>query len=239
MPRLLTEEQKRRASERFRAWRIANAEHKNAYDKEWRKNNREKRRAIVRRYRTKAGEKYLSQARAYKRQWHSENIALSRQRKKSWRDRNRDAVSMQKRWSTYRLTQEAYLAMVASTNGCCFICGQPPNGKRQHRTLYVDHDHKTGVVRGLLCGLCNTAVGMLQDCEHLCRRAADYLAASRAKQAIASALESKRDNSNEERNNPDGSNTRPVTHHRRRGAQQGGRALRGTDVRRGGHRGGA
>ena len=39
----------------------------------------------------------------------------------------------------------------------------------------VDHDHKTGKLRGILCSQCNTALGMVRDSPDVLRRAADYL----------------------------------------------------------------
>lgn len=36
----------------------------------------------------------------------------------------------------------------------CWICGTPPKSRR----LHIDHDHKTGKVRGLLCFRCNNAL---------------------------------------------------------------------------------
>ncbi len=43
------------------------------------------------------------------------------------------------------------------------------------RRLYVDHNHRNGLIRGLLCGNCNTAIGLLKDRPSSCRRAAKYL----------------------------------------------------------------
>lgn len=43
------------------------------------------------------------------------------------------------------------------------------------RKLAVDHDHKTGVVRGLLCHHCNTAIGLLKEDSNLIRKAASYI----------------------------------------------------------------
>lgn len=59
----------------------------------------------------------------------------------------------------YNLTVEAYTLMLKEQQGVCKICKQlnPSN-----RRLAVDHDHKTGSVRGLLCNRCNTAVGWLE-----------------------------------------------------------------------------
>jgi hypothetical protein len=47
-----------------------------------------------------------------------------------------------------------YEALLAAQGGGCAICGNPPKTRR----LHVDHDHKTGKVRGLLCHRCNRAL---------------------------------------------------------------------------------
>ena len=44
--------------------------------------------------------------------------------------------------------------MLAEQGGGCAICGAPPKTRR----LHVDHDHKTGEIRGLLCYRCNKAL---------------------------------------------------------------------------------
>lgn len=51
----------------------------------------------------------------------------------------------------YGLTPDAYRALLALQDGKCAICRARPKSKR----LAVDHDHKTGAVRGLLCSRCN------------------------------------------------------------------------------------
>lgn len=60
--------------------------------------------------------------------------------------------------SAYRsrtgITEADYNAMLAAQGGGCAICGNPPKTRR----LHVDHDHKTGRVRGLLCFRCNRAL---------------------------------------------------------------------------------
>jgi hypothetical protein len=61
--------------------------------------------------------------------------------------------------------------MEQEQGGLCWICLKPPGARR----LSVDHDHKTGRVRGLLCLRCNRyLVGRHRD-GALLRRAADYL----------------------------------------------------------------
>ena len=61
----------------------------------------------------------------------------------------------------YDVTEAHYTAMLAAQGGCCAICKSPdPRGKG---AFHVDHDHGTGVVRGLLCTECNLGLGKFQD----------------------------------------------------------------------------
>lgn len=76
----------------------------------------------------------------------------------------------QLRW-TYGISADDYDAILTAQDGCCFACGERSTTSR----LTVDHDHATGVVRGLLCGSCNLALGKLQDSPEILRRLADYL----------------------------------------------------------------
>jgi hypothetical protein len=77
----------------------------------------------------------------------------------------------------YGITAEDYDRMLSEQGGACAVCGGGPRGN--HKYLSVDHDHATGVVRGLLCTTCNPAIGMFKDDPALLRRAADYLESSR------------------------------------------------------------
>ena len=72
----------------------------------------------------------------------------------------------------YGLTLEQYDVMFDEQNGVCAICNeQATDGRR----LAVDHDHKTGKIRGLLCMNCNVGIGNLQDDITILRNAVDYL----------------------------------------------------------------
>lgn len=76
---------------------------------------------------------------------------------------------------TYRKTSKVtpnYHAMLASQNGICKICGNPPqDGKK----LHLDHCHRTGKIRGLLCANCNHGLGNFADSPDFLRRVAIYL----------------------------------------------------------------
>lgn len=82
----------------------------------------------------------------------------------------RNTVGLQRK---YGITAEEYADMVARQNGVCCICGKPPQGK--YTRLSVDHCHKTGRVRGLLCNRCNRAIGLFEDDPRLITVAAAYL----------------------------------------------------------------
>lgn len=76
----------------------------------------------------------------------------------------------------YGITPAQYDAMLDAQDGVCAICGRPPKGGRtSSASLHVDHDHKTGIVRGLLCNACNLGVGKFMDSPALLRIAAVYL----------------------------------------------------------------
>ncbi|MGC0333074.1 hypothetical protein RKD23_006064 [Streptomyces sp. SAI-170] len=68
----------------------------------------------------------------------------------------------------YGLTKGERDEMVASQGGVCCICLSAP-------AVHVDHCHKTGRVRGVLCFNCNSAIGKLGDDPDAVRRAAAYL----------------------------------------------------------------
>lgn len=86
---------------------------------------------------------------------------------------------------TYGLTVEQYDALLASQGGVCAICQRPPDDFK-HR-LAVDHQHSSGIVRGILCTHCNQAIGSLMDRPDLCIAAAEYLRARAHCAAPASA----------------------------------------------------
>lgn len=74
---------------------------------------------------------------------------------------------------TYGITAAQYQAIYELQGGRCYIC-QRASGKRKR--LSVDHDHKTGRVRGLLCTPCNRDVlGHLRDSVDALQRAVTYL----------------------------------------------------------------
>jgi Recombination endonuclease VII len=78
--------------------------------------------------------------------------------------------------SRYGISLEEYERLLASQNGACAICEE-----KFEQTPCVDHCHKTGKVRGLLCLKCNTGLGCYDDDPARMLAATIYLAAARAR----------------------------------------------------------
>jgi len=82
----------------------------------------------------------------------------------------------------YKLTPRGVAELRAAQNDLCAICRDP---EPQH----LDHDHRTGTVRTLLCQQCNQGLGLFRDDPHLLHAAAYYVAFHTARQEVAAELE--------------------------------------------------
>lgn len=69
--------------------------------------------------------------------------------------------SKKRKFAKYGITEEEYLEMFNKQGGTCAICGGPPDTR--WKMLAIDHNHETGKVRGLLCMVCNTMLGRLEN----------------------------------------------------------------------------
>jgi hypothetical protein len=103
--------------------------------------------------------------------------------RRKWRECNRERAHVMDRErslrNTYGVTVRQYDTMLEEQNGKCALCGKPEktllHGKVKR--LAVDHDHKTGKVRGLLCNFCNRGLGYFLDDSALLKRASTYVKA--------------------------------------------------------------
>jgi hypothetical protein len=77
----------------------------------------------------------------------------------------------------YGITPEFYEQERQKQKGCCLIC-QKHETEEQHGKLNVDHDHKTGKYRALLCTNCNHGLGKFSDDPERLKKAIEYLNAS-------------------------------------------------------------
>lgn len=113
------------------------------------------------------------------REWKAKNKAHVREYMKDYRHRYKSRARTLHYSRTYGLTVAQVDAMLAAQDGACAIC-QTQNPSRG-RTLgwFVDHDHKTRLVRGILCNNCNRAIGLMKDDPSILERAVAYLRAQR------------------------------------------------------------
>lgn len=73
--------------------------------------------------------------------------------------------------SQFNISVEEYDQILDAQGGVCAVCKKPPTTKR----LAVDHDHATGLIRGLVCWWCNKLIGAANDDAERLRSASDYL----------------------------------------------------------------
>jgi hypothetical protein len=79
----------------------------------------------------------------------------------------------------YGLSYDDYIEMIKLSNDKCAICNQEEKrrlGKQEKLTqLSIDHNHKNGKVRGLICYGCNLIIGYAEDNIQLLKNAISYL----------------------------------------------------------------
>jgi len=114
------------------------------------------RRAYYRLWAATACEKNPEKHRAYKKQYRLDHPEKAKSYGHLWRLKK------------YGLTQQDYDAMFTAQSGKCAICLFAP-------ATAIDHCHRTKRVRGLLCGCCNRAIGLLRDDSSSMLRAAEYV----------------------------------------------------------------
>ena len=76
-------------------------------------------------------------------------------------------------FSRYGITPQQRIELFDSQDGKCYICEK--HEKLFNKSLSVDHNHITGQVRGLLCSLCNQAIGLLKEDTKSLQMAINYL----------------------------------------------------------------
>lgn len=73
---------------------------------------------------------------------------------------------------TYGISWEDKQRMIQSQEGRCMICKE---SFISEKTTHVDHDHKTGKIRDILCDTCNNGIGKFKDNIELMQNAINYL----------------------------------------------------------------
>jgi hypothetical protein len=108
-------------------------------------------------------------------EWRVKNRSHYNNYSAMWRDKNPDKQHKTDIKRRYGLSIEDYNRMLTTQNMGCKICGKQHDPSVKRGRLYVDHDHKTGAVRGLLCMACNSMIGRATDDISILEKAIEYL----------------------------------------------------------------
>jgi hypothetical protein len=144
--------------EQARAYYQANKEKVQARTRAWRLANPDRMRASQRRRREAKPE----EVKAYHREHYRKNKAKASQQARA------------RKLAKYGLTQDEYQDILDAQGGVCAVCTV---GWRSAR-MVVDHDHRTGRVRGILCHRCNAGLGLFDDDPVRLEWAMEYLSSS-------------------------------------------------------------
>lgn len=152
---------------------IEKQEDRKKYLKQYYEENKEKFKTNTKSYRTKNKDNIAKK----KKEYNIKTKDKKREYDKTYYKNNIEKI-MEYSWRTkehsdnYRLSKkfgislQEYNIMLKKQNSVCAICNKEEvikTKKGNLRKLAVDHDHKTGKVRGLLCSNCNTSLGGFQD----------------------------------------------------------------------------
>lgn len=109
----------------------------------------------------------------YARKYRVNNYDKHRENAKKYKSLHPERVKNTVLKRNFGITIDQFNKMFSAQGGCCLICGR--HASEFKKSLAVDHCHKTGKIRGLLCHHCNTAIGLLQDEPVLAVKLAEYL----------------------------------------------------------------
>lgn len=104
----------------------------------------------------------------------SETRAALKAAAKAWQEGNPRKRKAQ-RLRQYGIDLAEFESMLEMQSGACAICGHSDTSNPKIFPV-VDHCHKEGTVRGLLCMACNQGLGKFKDDPALLRKAARYIA---------------------------------------------------------------
>jgi len=93
--------------------------------------------------------------------------------RRNWNRQYPEKLREQRLKRQYGIDQGDYESLLVAQGGKCAVCGINDSG--QKGSWSIDHCHKTGIVRGLLCNNCNNGLGRFKDNPDLMQKAIKYL----------------------------------------------------------------
>lgn len=114
-----------------------------------------------------------SDCRARKAIYTAKEAPKARKRVRLWQQKHPQRMRLYRKKSLNLTWLRNYGALWKQQKGRCVICRQ--SEKKNGRKLALDHNHRTGKARGLLCVSCNLGLGHFQDNHRLLQKASIYL----------------------------------------------------------------
>jgi ribosomal protein L44E len=140
--------------------------------------------------------KNSEQTKIWKKDWKTKNKERVKDYNNNWKLQNLDKQRSYYKKSNLKIkctevgiTIEQFIALEKLQNGLCLLCKKKPLKGKELVRLYIDHNHKTGEFRGLLCMKCNFLPSMCDDDPTILTRMIDYV--SRTKEDALKVLNEK------------------------------------------------
>jgi hypothetical protein len=143
---------------------------KSRNSKEYSKKYREKNRERLYLYKKAWVAKNKDKVKGYYEKEQQINPEVKRKRARRSYHKNRESILDRIRLRKYGIDGETFRTISKKQGNKCLVCNKAFNNNPN-----VDHSHRTGKIRGLLCSDCNCALGFAFDSPELLRRMADYL----------------------------------------------------------------
>ena len=149
--------------------------------------DKEKEKAWRKAYRQENKEKLEAYQKDYQKDYYQENKEKVKVQRKAYYQENKDkakayyqenkekvkAVTVNNKYKRmYGITLEQKMEMIINQDSKCVICGEP---FLESENTCIDHSHKTGKIRGILCRKCNAGLGQFRDDINILRNALEYL----------------------------------------------------------------
>lgn len=158
-------EHKEKIKERDKQYHAEHKKEAKEYEKQYRAEHKEK----IKEWKKQYNANRIEENKEYGKQYRVKN----KERIKQYNNNHKKEEKIRHLRNKYNITPEQYNELFNKQNGKCMICKKHQSELK--KLLGVDHNHKTGKVRGLLCDNCNKGIGLLKEDINILINAINYL----------------------------------------------------------------
>lgn len=155
-------------------YNLKNKDKKIEYARKYYKENREKVLEFMKKYNIS----HKKEKREYEKKRYIKEAEKQKNYSRNYRKEHPEWEKNNQLKNKYGITLDSYNELLVKQNGVCAICLNREKSKNKFgkvRNLYVDHNHETGKVRGLLCHNCNSMLGYSGDNPTILEIGKEYL----------------------------------------------------------------